>query len=270
MKKSSLIVVVVLGLLILMCLLAPLLPLPRPTLMDIAGSFKGSSWAHPLGQDQFGRSVLSRVVWGMRTSLFVAIGSSLLAAIAGTVLGLTAGYVRGILEVVIMRAMDVMLCLPALLLAMLIVTLYGAGLETLIPVIGLVYLPRFTRVSHSAVLTVRSQEYVEAARTIGAGTWRIMLRTILPNVAAPIIVQLSLAAAAAVMLESGLSYLGLGIAPPAPSLGMMIGDAQSTMSHAVWLLIWPCLALTVLTYLLNSTCDALRDWLDPRRNTRAK
>lgn len=253
-----------LGLIALICALAPILPISDPLTMDMMQRFASPSVAEPLGNDEYGRSVLSRIIWGTQISLIVALCSAGIACVIGTALGILAAYLRGVADMVIMRLMDVLLCLPALLLAMLFVTLYGGGAAALIPIMALVFVPSFTRVAYSGVLTVRSQEYVEAVQAIGASRGRIMFRTILPNISAPMLVQLSLAAASAVTLESGLSFLGLGIVPPDASLGMMIGTARSTMAYAPLLLVWPCLALTILVLVLNAVCDALRDLLDPR------
>jgi len=248
----------------LVCALAPVLPLSDPLKMQMAARFAGASVHHLLGQDEFGRDVLSRLIWGTQSSLLVAVSSGLLAGAIGTSLGILAGYMRGLPEVLTMRSMDVLLCFPALVLALLFVTLYGPGVATLVPILAIVFVPGFTRVAYSSVLTVRSQEYVEAAKALGASDFRIMSRTILPNIGGPLLVQLSFAIAAAVVLESGLSFLGLGVVPPSPSLGSMIGSARSTMGHAAHLLLWPCLTLTVLVLTLNGVCDALRDLLDPR------
>jgi peptide/nickel transport system permease protein len=167
-----------------------------------------------------------------------------------------------------LRAIDVLLCFPPLLLALLVVTLFGPGAATLIPVLALVYLPGFTRVAYAGVLTARSQDYVEAMRVLGATRGKIMLRTILPNIGGPVLVQFSLAAASAVVLESGLSFLGLGVVPPAPSWGLMIGAARATMVQAPMLLLWPCLALTLTILAMNRLCDRLRDAVDPHPSYR--
>ena len=193
----------------------------------------------------------------------VAAASASLACLFGTVLGLVGGFMRGVAELVAVRSMDIVLCFPPLLLALLIVTLLGPGAATLIPVLAVLYLPGFVRVVYAGVLSVRSQDYVEAMRALGAGPSRIMLRTILPNVAGPVLVQFSLAAASAVVLESGLSFLGLGVVPPAPSWGLMIGAARATMEQAPLLLLWPCAALSLTILAMNALCDALRDAVDP-------
>jgi peptide/nickel transport system permease protein len=242
-------------------LAVPYLPLPDPLRLDIAHRLAAPSLGHPLGQDEFGRDVLTRLLWGARTSLAVAGGSALLSCVFGVLLGLVGGFWRGIPEFLALRGMDVVLCFPPLLLALLVVTLVGPGAATLIPVLAVLYLPGFVRVTYAGVLTVCAQDYVEAARAIGARSGRIMLRTILPNVAGPVLVQISLAAASAVVLESGLSFLGLGVVPPAPSWGLMIGSARATMVQAPLLLLWPCAALSLTILAMNALCDALRDWV---------
>jgi peptide/nickel transport system permease protein len=252
------------GVIVLLALAAPVLGLGNPVAMDVAHRLAPPSGGHWLGQDEYGRDVLTRLVWGARTSLAVAFSASALACVLGTMLGVVGGFVRGVVELLALRSIDVLLCFPPLLLALLVVTLFGPGATTLVPVLALVYLPGFTRVAYAGVLAARSLEYVEAARAIGARPVRIMLRAILPNIAGPVLVQFSLAAAAAVVLESGLSFLGLGVVPPAPSWGLMIGAARATMVQAPLLLLWPCLALTLTILAMNALCDGLRDWVDPR------
>jgi peptide/nickel transport system permease protein len=253
------------GAIALLTLLVPLLSLPSPVSMDIAHRMAPPSATHWLGQDEFGRDVLARLLWGARVSLTVAAASSAIACVLGVTLGIAGGYLGPVAEFFAIRSMDVVLCFPPLLLALLVVTLLGPGAGTLIPVLALVFLPGFVRVAYAGVLSVRSAEYVEAMRVLGAGRARIMARTILPNIGGPVLVQLSLAAAAAVVLESGLSFLGLGVVPPAPSWGLMIAAARSTMAQAPLLLLWPCLALSLTILAMNALCDALRDWADPHR-----
>jgi peptide/nickel transport system permease protein len=247
----------------------PLLPLADPLHMDVAHRLAPPSAAHWFGTDEYGRDVLTRLLWGARTSLGVAASSAALACLGGIVLGLLGGYLRGVVEFAAVRSMDVVLCFPPLLLALLVVTLVGPGAATLIPVLAVLYLPGFVRVVYAGVLAIRGQEFVEAMRALGAGPLRIMLRTILPNVAGPVLVQVSLAAASAVVLESGLSFLGLGVVPPAPSWGLMIGSARATMVQAPLLLLWPCAALALTILAMNALCDALRDALDPHAAPRA-
>jgi peptide/nickel transport system permease protein len=255
--------VVAVGAIILAAIAAPLFPLPSPVAMDVAHRLAGSSSAHWLGQDEFGRDVLARLLFGARISLSVAYSSAALACVGGIVLGLVGGFQGKLAEILAVRSVDIVLCFPPLLLALLVVTLLGPGATTLIPVLTVVYLPGFVRVVYAGVLQVRQHEYVEAMRVLGASGPRIMLHTILPNIVGPILVQFSLAAASGVVLESGLSFLGLGVVPPAPSWGLMIGAARATMTQAPLLLLWPCLALTLMILSMNALCDALRDAVDP-------
>ncbi len=248
-----------------LAVLAPVLPLQPPLSMDVAHRLAPPSARHWLGQDEFGRDVLTRLIWGARVSLAVAASATALACVAGTALGLAGGFGGRLAELLAVRSADVVLCFPPLLLALLVVTLLGPGAATLIPVLALVFLPGFVRVAYGGVLGVRRQEFVEAQRLLGTGTLRILWRTVLPNIAGPILVQLSLAGSAAVLLESGLSFLGLGVVPPAASWGLMIGAARSTMAQAPLLLLWPCLALSLMVLALNGVCDRLRDAADPER-----
>ncbi len=248
-----------------LALATPFLPLPSALGMDVAHRLAPPSAAHWLGQDEYGRDVLTRLLWGARVSLAVAAASTAIACVLGTVMGMAAGLGGAVAEVLAVRSVDVVLCFPPLLLALLVVTLLGPGALTLIPVLALVYLPGFVRLAYSGVLAVRSQEYVEAMRVLGAGPVRILLRTVLPNIAGPLLVQVSLAASSAVVLESGLSFLGLGVVPPAPSWGLMIASARTTMAQAPLLLLWPCLALSLTILTLNAVCDVLRDAADPQR-----
>jgi peptide/nickel transport system permease protein len=251
------------GIIVLLALLAPLLPMASPIRMDVVHRFAGPSAAHPLGRDELGRDELSRLVWGARSSLTVALGASLLAGVFGTMLGVLGGFFRGVIELCTVRTMDIVLCFPPLLLALLIVTVLGPGIGTLIPVLAVLFLPGFTRVAYGGVLAVRAQDYVEAVRALGARPFRIMLRTVLPNVGGPLLVQFSLTVAAGILLESGLSFLGLGVVPPTPSWGLMIGSARATMVQDPGLLVWPCLALTVTVLAMNGLCDWLGERADP-------
>jgi peptide/nickel transport system permease protein len=267
MRQIRLAPVIAVAVIAVLALAVPILPLADPLRMDVANHLATPSLSHPLGLDEFGRDVLSRLLWGARTSLLVAAASAALACIFGVVLGLAGGYLRGVTELLTVRSMDIVLCFPPLLLALLIVTLLGPGTGTLIPLLAVLYLPGFVRVVNAGVLSVRSKDYVEAMRALGARPSLIMGRTILPNIAGPVLVQLSLAAASAIVLESGLSFLGLGVVPPAPSWGLMIGAARSTMEQAPLLLLWPCAALCATIYAMNALCDALcdalRDAVDP-------
>lgn len=258
---------ILLAVLLAVAFLAPLLPVQDPLAIDVASRFAGPSGAHPLGQDEYGRDLLARLIYALRSAIMISGGAAALAAVIGISVGVIAGYVRGFSEALSLRVMDVILCFPPLLLAMLAATLYGAGPGTLVPVLALVFVPSFTRVAHASVMTVREQDYVDAVKLMGAPARRIIFRTILPNIAGPLFVQFSFVVVMSVVLESGLSYLGLGVLPPQPSLGMMIGAARATFTEEPWLLLAPCLALIILVLVLNAFCDDLRQRFDPRRRS---
>ncbi|MFP7673464.1 dipeptide/oligopeptide/nickel ABC transporter permease/ATP-binding protein [Marivita sp. S0852] len=245
-------------------LLAPVLPLYDTREMNIPNRFAGPSAAHWLGQDEFGRDVLSRLIWGGRASLFIAVGAALAAAMIGTTLGLLGGFFRGFVEIVTVRFSEAILCLPPLLLALLVVTILGAGTWPLILALTLLYTPNYARVVYAATLQVRSLDYVTAQTALGAHPAQVLVRTVLPNILPPLLVQMSLVVASAMVIESGLSFLGLGVVPPTPSWGLMIRAARGAMEQQWLLLVWPSLALagTILTF--NLLCDRLQSALDPR------
>jgi peptide/nickel transport system permease protein len=263
-RRELLVSGIVVGAIVAIALAVPLLPLPDPTGMDVAARLSPPSALHLLGQDEYGRDVLSRTLWGARTSLFVAALAAAAAALAGILLGLLGGYFRGLVELVTLRFAEIILCFPPLLLALLVVTLMGPGAATLVVALAFLYAPGFARVCFAETLAVRALDFVTAQEALGARANRILARTILPNVAPTLLVQFSLTVAAALVLESGLSFLGLGVVPPAPSWGLMIRGARSTMEQAPWLLLWPCLALSGAVIALNVLCDRLRDAFDPR------
>jgi len=263
MRRISTLPVVAVGLIAFVALVVPWLGLPDPVQIDVPHRLSGPSWDHWLGRDEVGRDILSRLLWGARSSLTVALFSAVIACLVGTTLGVLGGFLGGLVDLATIRLADIVLCFPPLLLALLVVTLLGPGASTLIPVIALVYMPGFVRVAYAGVLGVRHLEYVEAQRALGVGSARIMLRTVLPNISGPVMVQFSLAMASAVVLESGLSFLGLGVVPPAPSWGLMIGAARSTMAQTPLPLLWPCIALTITVLSMNALCDAVRSAVDP-------
>ncbi|CAH1693418.1 Peptide/nickel transport system permease protein [Hyphomicrobiales bacterium] len=258
---------VLLAIFVLGALFAPILPLHDPFAMDVGARFARPSASHWLGQDEYGRDLLARLVFALRSAILISGSAALIAAVIGVAIGVAAGYARGFSEMLSLRIMDVILCFPPLLLAMLAATFYGAGPQMLVPVLALVFVPSFTRVAHASVMTVRALDYVDAVKLMGAPTSRILWRTILPNIAGPLFVQFSFVVAMSVVLESGLSYLGLGVLPPAPSLGMMVGAARATFLDEPWLLLAPSILLTLVILLLNAFCDHLRQLLDPRRST---
>ncbi len=237
-----------------------------PLAMDTRNSLKNASGQYPLGTDEYGRCIFSRLVLGIRPSMIVALGGTAIAFVSGTLLGIIAGYVNGKISSMIMRFIDIILCFPPILLAMMISALWGAGILNLIIVVGILYLPHFCRLAYSSALQVSKMEYVENDVSIGAGTARILLKAIIPNILSPLIIQISTTISNAILLESGLSFLGLGVQPPEPSWGLMIGTAKDYISVNAMYLMWPalCLCLTILA--INLLGDALRDILDPKLN----
>jgi peptide/nickel transport system permease protein len=250
--------------LVVIALGAPLIVSSDPNSLNPRAKVQPPSFAHLLGTDEFGRDILSRLAYGARITLLVATASVILAAAGGTLLGSVAAYAGHGVEAVIMRTMDGMLCFPPILLAIFVVTFLGPSLVNLILVIGVLYIPRFTRVVHSSTLAIRELEYVESARALGASAVRIIARAILPNILAPILVQASLAAGHAILLESGLSFLGLGPPPPTPSWGRMVEQSGRFMQLSVLPLLWPSAAISVTVLSFNLLGDGLRDLLDPR------
>jgi peptide/nickel transport system permease protein len=206
----------------------------------------------------------SRLLHGARITLAVGLASVALAALGGTALGTVAAYAGRATEQAIMRVMDGMLCVPPILLGLFVVTFLGPSLGHLILVIGVLYTPRFTRVVHASTLAVRELEYVESARALGASAARVIGRAILPNILAPILVQASLAAGHAILLESGLSFLGLGPPPPTPSWGRMVEQSGRFMQLSPLPLLWPSAAISATVLAFNLLGDGLRDLLDPR------
>ena len=196
--------------------------------------------------------------------MIVAFGGTIIAMTAGSLLGLLAGYTRDVIGNAIMRVVDVILCFPSILLAMLVVGLWGKGVFNLVIVVGILYTPHFCRIAYSSTRKLRKMEYVESQQLLGASTMRILLKTLLPNIVSSLIIQFSLTVSSGILLESGLSFLGLGVVPPAPSWGQMIGDARAYIALNGQYMFWPSLFLCLTILSTNLMGDALRDVLDPK------
>lgn len=232
--------------------------------VDATQQLKPPGAGYVLGTDEFGRDILTRIILGARLTMLVSLGSVAIAALIGTAMGLVGGYFGGWVELATMRAVDAMLSFPPFVLAIFVLTFLGPRLENLILTIGILFIPRYARVAHVVTLAAKEKEYVEAARAIGARTARIILRAVLPNVFAPLIVQVSLGIGTAILLESGLSFLGLGPPPPAASWGRSIQQSARFMQLNPHVVIWPSLAISAAVLAFNVIGDSLRDNLDPR------
>lgn len=247
-------------------ILAPLLPIADPAGTSWSAIRKAPSAAYWLGTDELGRDILSRMIWGAQASLLAGVVSVAIAVLIGVPFGLIAGYFGGWLDGIISRATDALLATPFLILAIALAAFLGPSLTNAMIAIGLSYMPIFVRLTRGQVLSVKTEDYVEGARAIGLSHVMIIIRYILPNVFAPILVQATLAIATAIIAEASLSFLGLGQQPPAPSWGSMLNVAKNFLSQAPWMAMWPGAAIFLVVLGFNLLGDGLRDALDPREN----
>lgn len=251
--------------LVSMALFAPWLAPYDPTLVDPQIALEAPSGLHWFGTDDLGRDVLSRVIWGSRISLAVGIIAVGIGFIVGVGLGLAAGYIGGLFDLLAMRAIDALLAFPALILAISITAALGPQIQNAMIAIGVVAIPLYTRLTRGQVLSVRERDYVTAARTIGAGPLRLVLRHIFPNVTNALIVQATLSIAFAILAEASLSFLGLGAQPPTPTWGGDVNYSQRWLSNFMWWMsVGPGVAIFLAVFAFNFLGDALRDALDPR------
>ena len=225
---------------------------------------EGGSLAYPLGTDAIGRDMLSRLIYGARLSLVIGVAVVALSVLVGTVLGLSAGYFRGPLEIAIMRLMDIILTLPSLLLAIVIVAILGPGVMNALLAVAIVLLPHYVRIARAAVISEVSKDYVTAARLVGAGDIRLMVKEVLPNCMAPLIVQATLGISTAILDAAALGFLGLGAQPPAAEWGTMLADAREFVLRAWWVVTFPGLMILIAVLAFNLCGDGLRDALDPK------
>ncbi|WP_027175463.1 ABC transporter permease [Desulfovibrio aminophilus] len=252
------------GVISLAAVLAPWLAPFDPLDIDVNVILQPPSWTHPLGTDALGRDVLSRILWGGRVSLWVGFVAVGISTAIGLALGLVAGYFGRLTDEIVMRGVDVMLCFPSFFLILAVIAFLEPSLTNIMVVIGLTSWMGVARLVRAETLTLKSRDFVLAARVAGAGPGRILLRHILPNALAPVLVSASLGVAGAILVESSLSFLGLGVQPPDPSWGNMLMEGKDVLGIAPWLSVFPGLAilLTVLGY--NLLGESLRDLLDPR------
>lgn len=263
-RKNVIIGLSVVSIYVLMAIFAPWLGLYDPIKNDLSNSLAPPSREHPFGTDLLGRDVLSRVIFAARTSLEIAIVVIAVALLIGLLLGITAGYYGGLIDEVIMRAIDVVMSFPGILLALALVSFLGASLRNLLIAVAISNVPDLTRVTRSAVISVKENEYIEAARASGEKDLGIVLHYILPNCMAPIMVQSTLRMATAIIWASGLSFLGLGVQPPTPEWGVDLSDGRLFLATSPHVAIFPGLALFFLVLGINVLGDGLRDALDVR------
>ena len=254
---------VVLGLAVLSAF-APIVSPYDPNKTNLSLIFDAPSLAHPMGTDSLGRDLATRILFGGRVSLAVGIFAALLALTLGTLVGIVSGYYGGVVDGALMRLVDVLLSIPRLFLLVLLAVLFGGTVMTIIIVLGALSWMRTSRIVRAAVLSLKGREFIEAARAIGAGDTRIMTRHLLPNTIAPIVVAATLGVACAIIAESTLSFLGLGIQKPTSTWGNLLTDATTDMLQAPWVAIFPGLAIFLAVVSINFIGDGLRDALDPR------
>jgi peptide/nickel transport system permease protein len=262
-RVSTIFAVFIVVVFVLVAVFAPLLAPYDPLTQSILSINQPPSMQHWLGTDQFGRDVLSRMIYGSRNSLIFGLTAPTLAAIFGTVLGVTAGYFGGITDRIISRVIDLLLAFPELLLAIIIAAVLGGGFWNVIAVITVAFIPGFARVARASTLAVKQEPYVEAAVAVGVRTPVIIFRHIIPNIAAPIIVLMTLWVASAIRLEASLSFLGIGTQPPNPSWGNIIRDGLNNLFGSPWPIIGAGIAITCVVLAFNLFGDAVRDVLDP-------
>ncbi len=255
-------------------ILAPYLGLPSPTRSSLTSRMVAPTWtgifspgAHPLGTDELGRDILSRILHGSRTTLLIAAGAVVLGGAVGTLLGIVAGYYRGTVDRILMRVVDIQLALPLMLLALLVVAAVGASTQNLVIILALTSWLRYARIIRGQVLALREREFILSAHAIGAGTWRIMIKHLLPNVMTPVLVIATLELARIIIMDAALSFLGLGVQPPSPSWGRMLADGRVYITTAWWIVTFPGLAILLTVLSVNLLGDWLRDYFDPKLRT---
>ena len=263
-NRLAMLGLIVMVLLVLIAILAPLIAPYHYAVQNLSEAFEPPSWQHPCGTDEFGRDILSRLIYGAQISLQVGILAVVSAMLIGGGLGAIAGYYGGKIDDIIMRAMDVLLSIPQILLAVAIAATLGPGLLNLTIAVGVAALPTFARVVRGAVLSIAEQEFIEAAHCMGASDFWIITRHILPNCSAPIIVQATLRVAQAILAAAALSFLGLGIQPPFPEWGGMLAAARGFIRGYSYMTIFPGLAIMITIMSLNFLGDGLRDAMDPK------
>lgn len=263
-RKSALVGLAVVLFMVFVAVFAPLLAPYDPTAQSWTAVRKAPSAAHWFGTDEAGRDMLSRIIWGARASLLAGLTSVGIAMAIGVPLGLAAGFLGGLVDGFISRFTDAMLACPFLILAIALAAFLGPSLTNAMLAIGITATPFFIRLTRGQVLSIKSEDYVEAARAVGNPQWRVAVRHVLPNILPQLMVQATLTIATAIIAEASMSFLGLGLQPPAPSWGSMLNSAQRFLSNAPWMALWPGIAIFATVLSFNLLGDGLRDALDPR------
>jgi peptide/nickel transport system permease protein len=262
--RLALVGIILTVIIVIMAIFAEVIAPYDPLEIHLKDRLQPPSAAHIMGTDHLGRDIFSRVVYGARISLQVGVVSVALGTIVGLFVGMAAGYLGRSVDTVLMSIMDAIYAFPAILLALALVAAFGQGLVTVMTAIAIVRIPIFARTVRSSILAEKEKEYVEAARCIGQREWLILFRHILPNILAPLIVVTTTYFAAAIVVEASLSFLGLGVPPPAASWGVMLNDGRKYMEQAPYVVIYPGLAISLAVLGFNLLGDGLRDVLDPR------
>lgn len=263
-SKTAIIGLFIVGLYVLTAIFGPYLAPHDPIAQDLSKTFSAPSAQHLMGCDEFGRDIFSRIIHGARVSLIIQFNSVVIALVVGIALGAMGGYFGGLIDEVIMRFMDVMLAFPGMLLALAIVAMLGPNLTNLIVAIGIYSVPQFARVTRGAVISVKKNEYVTAAKAIGESDLSIVVRYVLPNALSPIIVQTTLRMATVLLTAAGLGFLGLGVQPPTPEWGTMLSGARMYLRTAPFVAFFPGLAIMLVVLGFNFFGDGLQDALNPR------
>ncbi|HEX5454970.1 MAG TPA: ABC transporter permease [Stellaceae bacterium] len=241
----------------------------NPTANDFAAMTQPPSWAHILGTDQLGRDIFSRILYGARTAFIVGLTSALAGGISGLVLGVSSAYFGGRIDLWLQRVIDIVISFPLIIMALAVVSIFGTGVQNVIVAITIPLIPRCARVVRSSALAIREVPYVDAARALGYGHMRIIMRHMVPNVIAPFLIIITASVGSAILAEASLSYLGLGVQEPVPAWGLMLqGGAEEYATTAPWIAIFPGLAIMVTVFGINLFGDALRDVLDPKLRDR--
>jgi len=268
-NKGATLGVAIICVFLLVAILAPTLAPYDPYQIVPEARLSAPSSDHLFGTDHFGRDILSRLMYGSRISFKVSLVSVSLALFSGLILGITAGYFGGILDLIISRIIEVLFSFPDIVLALIVMAILGASMTNLMIAIGVVYTPIFARITRGAVLEVKNALYIEASRNLGAGTWRIIIMHVLPNIMAPIIIQTTLSLAFAMLSEAALSFLGFGVEPDMPSWGIMLKDGKDWIQNGWWLTIFPGITITLGVLSFNLMGDGLRDAFDPNASSQS-